>query len=386
MLFGYSTIASRDGLISRKTMNYDTQGTSQATHSITARLLTLSLVLISPYLYAQPNPLPAYGADLNQSSVSGLSSGAFMTSQLYVAFSELMVGAGVIAGGPYLCAKSWAGNTLLTNATTTCMNPLTASVGPNTPELVKQAQKLSESGAIAPLSNLADDRVYIFSGTEDKTVTTTVVDQTYAFFKSVGIPDSSIRYDKSVNAGHAIVVTDTTTACPLTQPPFINDCDFEQSNRILSHIYPELKPATTQNPESLIAFDQSEFLTLNYTSMSKTGYVYIPKNCQAGQKSCSVHIVFHGCQQGAEVIGDQYYAKTGYNELAEANDLIVLYPQITPSNTIPFNPQGCWDFWGYSSPGNIDPDYYTRSAPQLSAVYKMLQRLATPAQTNTVPE
>lgn len=362
-------------------MKNDAQRMSHTRQRISARLLSFGLILISPCLYAQPKALPAYGADLSHSSVSGLSSGAFMTSQLYVAFSELMVGAGIIAGGPYLCAKSWAGNTLLTNATTTCMNPLTAAVGPNTPELVKQTQKLAESGAIAPLSNLADDRIYIFSGTEDKTVTTTVVDQTYAFFKDVGVPESAIRYDKTVGAGHAIITnTNTDTECPLTKPPFINDCDFEQSNQILNHIYPELKPATPQNPESLIAFDQTEFLTSTHTSMSQTGYAYVPKDCQSGQKQCSVHIVFHGCLQGADVIGDQYYAKTGYNDLAEANDLIVLYPQITPSNISPFNPQGCWDFWGYSSPETTNPDYYTRSAPQLSAVYKMLQRLAAKPQ------
>ncbi|MFD2404721.1 hypothetical protein ACFSVK_01285 [Azorhizophilus paspali] len=61
--------------------------------------------------------LPACGAEIRKTSVSGLSSGAFMTSQLYLAFSEIMVGASIVASGPYLCAKSWAGNSLLVNAT-----------------------------------------------------------------------------------------------------------------------------------------------------------------------------------------------------------------------------------------------------------------------------
>lgn len=322
--------------------------------------------------------LPSYGADIQKTSVSGLSSGAFMTSQLYMVFSDIMVGAGIVAGGPYLCAKSWATNTLLGNASTTCMSPLTPSVGPNTPVLVKYATLLAEYGYIAPLKNLKDDRIYIFSGTKDKTVTTTVVNQTREFFKSVGVPETSIQYDKSVDAGHALITNNITdTSCPLTQAPYINDCDFEQSSVILNQIYPGLKPAAEQLSSTLIAFDQSEFIDSNYTSMSDTAYAYVPAACQTS-KSCPIHVVFHGCKQGAEVIGDKYYAQTGYNQMAEANNLIMLYPQVKPSNELPMNPDGCWDFWGYSSPDNPNPDYFTHNAPQLRAIYKMIARLAGP--------
>src|SRR5882724_8023369 len=58
---------------------------------------------------AAPAGLPAYGADPKQTSVSGLSSGAYMAVQLQVAYSASIIGAGVIAGGPYYCA---AGNPL----------------------------------------------------------------------------------------------------------------------------------------------------------------------------------------------------------------------------------------------------------------------------------
>ncbi len=44
-------------------------------------------------------------------SVSGLSSGAYMTVQLHTAYSDLFMGAGVIAGGPFYCA---AGNMAFT--------------------------------------------------------------------------------------------------------------------------------------------------------------------------------------------------------------------------------------------------------------------------------
>ena len=50
--------------------------------------------------------LPKLGADLAATSVSGLSSGAFMAGQIEVAHSKDIVGAGIVAGGPYACAES----------------------------------------------------------------------------------------------------------------------------------------------------------------------------------------------------------------------------------------------------------------------------------------
>ena len=50
----------------------------------------------------QAVPLPALGADLEATSVSGLSSGAFMASQFHIAHSRIVVGAGIVAGGPRL--------------------------------------------------------------------------------------------------------------------------------------------------------------------------------------------------------------------------------------------------------------------------------------------
>ncbi|MDM8550582.1 hypothetical protein QUF72_10905 [Desulfobacterales bacterium HSG2] len=64
--------------------------------------------------------------------------------------------------------------------------------------------------------------------------------------------------------------------------------------------------------------------------MSKDAYVYVPKSCE--EKTCRIHV---GCKQGATLIGDKYYGTTGYNELADTNDIIVLYPQVEPSNPIP---------------------------------------------------
>ena len=52
--------------------------------------------------------LPKLGADLAATSVSGLSSGAYMAEQIEVAHSKDIKGAGIVAGGPYACAETQA--------------------------------------------------------------------------------------------------------------------------------------------------------------------------------------------------------------------------------------------------------------------------------------
>ena len=52
------------------------------------------------------NSLPFLGADPHFTTISGISSGGFMAVQMHVAFSETFKGVGVIAGGPYYCAKN----------------------------------------------------------------------------------------------------------------------------------------------------------------------------------------------------------------------------------------------------------------------------------------
>lgn len=41
-----------------------------------------------------------------------------------------------------------------------------------------------------------------------------------------------------------------------------------------------------------------------------------------------------------------FVENAGYNEWADANNIVVLYPQARTANLGFANPQGCWDFWG----------------------------------------
>lgn len=320
--------------------------------------------------------LGGYGADLSQTSVSGLSSGGFMTAQFHVAYSDRLVGAGIIAGGPFYCVGSYETNPskFLQQATATCNTPATAFVAPDGKGLFKKASQFAADKKIADLNNLKDDRVYIFTGSKDQVVKTEVVDQVAKFYQAAGLKPEQIKYDRdSVNAGHAIIVQQGSVGCSDTNTPYINDCDFMQSQRVLEQIYGKLNPPADQPTGKIIKFDQSEFIQAKNTSMSKEAYAYVPKVCET--ESCKVHVAIHGCEQGAKLIGNNYYSLTGYNEIADTNNMIVLYPQVEFSNATSYNSKGCWDFWGYSSADPANPVFYTRESPQMKAIIGMIDRL-----------
>jgi len=45
------------------------------------------------------------------------------------------------------------------------------------------------------------------------------------------------------------------------------------------------------------------------------------------------------------LLKDKFARHTGYNEVGELNNIIIVYPQAT---AIIDNPLGCWDWWGYT--------------------------------------
>ena len=68
------------------------------------RLLSLSIAAVAPSLTHAAPALETYNIDTDQISVSGLSSGGYMAVQMHIAYSASIMGVGVLAAGPYLCA------------------------------------------------------------------------------------------------------------------------------------------------------------------------------------------------------------------------------------------------------------------------------------------
>ncbi|PVY81347.1 hypothetical protein C7414_10183 [Cupriavidus alkaliphilus] len=334
---------------------------------------------------AAAQALPALGADLAQTSVSGLSSGAFMATQFHVAYSGTMVGAGVVAGGPFYCAGLFAPTPPATAAATQCMQPV-GDTGPDAQAALDAARTFARDGRIDPVQNLARQRVYVFSGTRDQTVLPRVAAQVGRFYTLGGVPASQLQYVADVAAGHAFITSQAgDAACAASASPYINNCGLEQARQILQWIYGALKPAARPSGE-LLRFDQRAFDPGGKALLADSGYVYVPRECGAGgadggadggAAACRVHVAFHGCLQGAGAVGERFVRGAGYLESAEANRIVVLFPQVVVSR---HNPLGCWDFWGYTSDDPAQPDFFSREAPQMAAVMRMVRRLGAAPQ------
>jgi poly(3-hydroxybutyrate) depolymerase len=338
-------------------------------------LAVLFVCACTPALAA--DPLPGYGADTAEITVSGVSSGGFMALQFHVAHSGSVKGVAVIAGGPYHCAQGsvW-------RAYYNCMTPSAWAPLPDVALLKAQADALARARLIDPTEGLASARVWLFSGTRDRTVAPAVVDAARRFYALYKLPAGNLVLVADRPAGHAMVTESAGSACETTAPPYINDCDYDAAGELLKHLLGALAPPAAKETGRIIRFDQRAFADGDAyaISLADSGYAFVPRACDT--ERCRVHVAFHGCRQSVAAIGERFVREAGYNRWADANRLIVLYPQTIARSgpgvrglawSFVFNPRGCWDWWGYTS-----VQYHTRAGPQIRAVKAMVERLAAP--------
>lgn len=350
------------------------------------RSLVRTLLLGVASLAATPTlaltNLPVLGADGSAVTVSGISSGGYMAVQFQVANAQRVRGAGILAAGPYDCARGSAWR-----ATRNCMSPSDWAPVPDLESQVRQVEEAARLGRIDATVHLRDDRVWVLSGGNDRTVERPVVDSLVEFYRHF-VPEDALRYLKPPDPGHAMISASDpqANACVTSEPPFINRCPdpegmglFDAPKELLRH----LLGAAGRNPSrpgQLIEFDQRPFVPgrTEDAGLSDTGFVFVPDACQQG--GCPVHVAFHGCRQSVGDIGKRFVEGAGYNRWADRYPLVVLYPQTVARYGFAFgswrwlyNPKACWDWWGYT-----DGNYANRNGVQIKAVAAMIDRLAAP--------
>jgi hypothetical protein len=347
-----------------------------APNRISAALALVAALVLGKAAAAEP--LPALGIDEGRTSVSGLSSGAYMAGQFQIAYSTLVIGAGIVAGGPYGCANTpgisyvpffWVLGMNLNRALNRCMDDggLLSGV-PGAGGLADQARRLAEGGQIDDLAGLKGDKVYIFSSAQDETVETPVVERARELYRALGVPDANIAFVTHDKAAHAFITESGGERCGVKGEPFINDCDYDQAKAILETIYGRLAGPGGTNGGRYAVFDQAPFAGgPGEGGMASEGVVYVPEAC-ARERGCAVHVVFHGCKQGQERLGDGFIKASGFDRWAAANRIMLLFPQVVSSTA---NPNGCWDWWGYTGRRFLE-----QGAPQMKAVRAMVARLA----------
>jgi len=313
-----------------------------------------------------------------------------MAVQFGTAWSSIIKGLGVVAGGPFYCAQAtaedvWNAYTVpMAMATGPCMTGPPSDVG----RFVEKADQKAKSGDIDPTSNLSRQKVYLFHGFNDAVVAKSVTDAAAEFYRHYlgSSGRGNLFYQDTLGAGHAQVLQRGSLAkelnrCPANQSPYINDCSYDQAGIILQHTYGVLNPPNVGKATGTIrSFSQKHYTAPDEPgalSMGDIGYLFVPKECEQGT-ACRVHIALHGCKQDAGDIGAKYVDNAGYNAWADTNKIIVLYPQTAakPLGASPLNPEACWDWWSYIT---HDDSYVTKSGRQIKAIKAMLDALTTGA-------
>jgi hypothetical protein len=213
--------------------------------------------------------------------------------------------------------------------------------------------------------------VWIYRGAADPYVGKPVADALEAYYAALVQPSQVLRVEHP-EAGHVFPTADPAAApCTSVEPPFVGACGLDGARALLEHLYGELAAGAAAQPGGLTEFDQRPYAgDAGSKGLAGRGWLYVPQECRAGGDArCRLHVVFHGCKQGASYVGDAFVRRSGYLEAAEANRIVLLFPQIEPGFQ-PLNPNGCWDWWGYEG-----EDYAVSSGVQLRAVRAMVADL-----------
>jgi hypothetical protein len=326
---------------------------------------------------AEPS-LPAYNADIARTSVSGVSSGAYMAVQFGTAWSSIVKGVGAIAGGPFGCSEGSESAAL-----STCMGGAPAA---DLAELIRRTDAWGRSGNIDETGNMAAQKIYLFSGYNDSVVARSVSDSLRGYYAHyLGRNMGNLFYQTAIGAGHSQVTIDYGGACNANGGEYINRCNYDQAGVILQHIYGALDPRNAGAlTGQLLSFGQADFTAPdqpNDDSMDDKGFAYVPASC-AAKEPCRLHVALHGCLQSFGNIGEDFVRHAGYNEWADTNHIIVLYPQTRALGLT--NPQACWDWWGYLDANPTEsPTYLLKSGKQISAIKAMIDRVTGGAGTSS---
>ncbi|MCY7296851.1 extracellular catalytic domain type 2 short-chain-length polyhydroxyalkanoate depolymerase [Alteromonas sp. a30] len=299
--------------------------------------------------------------NLKETTVSGLSSGGFMANQMHVAYSDWIQGAAIIAAGPLYCARN-----SLTTALSDCIGSPKKAI--DLADLGTTIKRWEKEKKIQPLANLKNDRVWILGGTKDQKVSQKIVKSLYNQYQQ-WLPEAQIHYEYDKPFAHHFPTLNEGVSCDTSESPFIGNCGFDTAGSLLSHLYGNLKAPTVAQKSRIKRIETKTLPDELGDSIGAYAYAYVPSQCESGAM-CRLHIAFHGCNQNDTAVSLQFVEKTGYNRWAENNDLVVLYPQTKNSNMMPFNPQGCWDWWGYT-----DENYATQDGKQLKAINALVQKM-----------
>lgn len=282
----------------------------------------------------------------------------------------------------------------------------------NLTTLEQYAQQSAAEGLLDGLGNLSATRAFVYRGTHDSCYTHGVMEQTAQWFgRFARNATEQVRFVDDVPSLHAIPTLRTGTACGTKKHGAaayapgamhgLEACGFDGPGEALRHIYagdgggaPLVPPANASAivAAHVVAFDQLPFGmrgdSTKDMAFARTGYAYVPPRCRRATERgggsaaaaavpttapCRLHVFFHGCgsayNSGATVAGhgfnDTFIAHAGFSAWAEANDIVVLFPQKDATK------ETCWDGYGWGG-----PHWATKQGGQMAAVWRLVSHVA----------
>lgn len=365
--------------------------------------LALSVAVLFAHTAVAEAPPVLERIERTDFTVSGLSSGAAMAVQLGVAHSSRVRGIGIVSGPPYLCAQGF-----VTQATNDCLvlgrGRLREMFGSlfglslfgsgehdiDVDDLVSDTRKLAHQRRIDPIDRLASLHIWEYRGQDDRVVGAKASAAQHAYFRAFG---ATPKRGEPRSTPHTMPTSDPAQgSCDTRDEDYVSGCDFDAAGELLRHLHhqPDARPGTGNGRWYVLK--QADFVPAGTADaqvrrralgLAEEARVYIPQRCL--NESCQIHVALHGCKQG---ISDASYRaftdSAGYVRWAGPLRLVLLFPRVGAIE--PFerglwdsvgNPMGCWDWWGYTTPGDLY-GYATRDAPQMRTIVNMVDHLMRP--------
>ena len=321
------------------------------------RCSALALMFIFQAGMVQAEEPGHLGIDPERITVSGMSSGAQMAHQLHLAYSDIFSGAALLAGGPYGCADG-----SISNALGRCLG----KPGTEIPlqELMQSITNAAENGQIAPLTHLQDDPVWIFHGSLDNAVPLAVNNALVELYGML-LPKDHITVVTDIPAAHTFPADGQGSACDKIETPFVGDCGYDAAGILLQALYPGLTLPSGQTATSLT---EVNLQGADDVLLDESAWLFVPPSCSNANAECALHLVLHGCGQSASQVNQGFMEQSGYLRWAEANNIVLAFPQVVASMA---NPLACWDWWGYS-----DENYLWRNGKQMRVLADWVRSLA----------
>ena len=283
--------------------------------------------------------------------------------QHLVAYSSLVDGAAIAAGSPYGCGSLQFSNY-------DCLHGLEdGEVNQTIAYLWKRVQR----GEIDDPEHLKRTPVTLFVGKGDENVYRKVMVQTRQQLLSF-VDSSNLHSNFHTDAAHVWSVDHGRCRCGVC--PYgsyaritccsINNCAFDLSGAFLRATYGAIQPRVPDN-RRLHWINQTVYWPASRAlrdTVMQWAIAYVPEACEARPSRCKLHVNYHGCIPPEWRGRLQWVRHLDLNEYAEANAIVVLYPQAQGS---PQSGVGCWNWESYKD----DPDFDTRRGCQLSMVMAM---------------